>query len=232
MAIETHREQSDAAGIGDMDADAFRRFGHRLIDWVADYLEDPERWPVLARTTPGALVRALPDAPPEAPEPFERVLDDFEALIPPATTHWNHPGFFAYFGITGSGPGVLGELLAAALNVNAMVWRTGPAATELEQVTLDWLRQMTGLDAGFTGTINDTASTSTLYALAAAREADASLRIRQDGLAGRPELPRMRVYCSEEAHSSVDKAVIALGLGMNGLRRVPADDRFAMRIDA
>lgn len=219
-------------GAGDMDPEAFRRFGHRLIDWVADYLKDPEQYPVLARIRPGELVRALPAEPPGDAEPFETVLDDFERLIPPATTHWNHPGFFAYFAITGSGPGILGELLAAALNVNAMVWRSGPSATELEQVTLDWLRQMMGLPPSFIGTINDTASTSTMYALAAAREADPSLRVRDEGLAGRADLPRMRVYCSEEAHSSVDKAAIALGLGLSGVRRLPADDRFAMSVDA
>ena len=218
--------------VGDMSPAEFRRFGHRLIDWVADYLDDPERWPVLAQVRPGALAAALPDEAPLEPESFEQVLDDFERLVPGATTHWNHPGFFAYFAITGSGPGVLGELLAAAFNVNAMLWRTGPAATELEHVTLDWLRRMIGLDAGFTGTINDTASTSTMYALAAAREADPSLRIREEGLAGRPEIPRLRIYCSEEAHSSVDKAAIALGLGLDGVRRLPTDDRFALRVDA
>jgi aromatic-L-amino-acid decarboxylase len=225
-------EGTETAAAGDMSGAELRRFGTRLIDWVAGYLDDPERWPVLAQVEPGALVRALPAAPPQEPEPFDRVLDDFERLIPPATTHWNHPGFFAYFGITGSGPGVLGELLAAALNVNAMVWRTGPAATELEQVTLAWLRQMLGLDAAFTGTINDTASTSTMYALAAAREADAGLRIREEGLAGRPDVPRLRIYCSEEAHSSVDKAAIALGIGLNGVTHVPTDEQFAMRTDA
>src|SRR5690554_7295764 len=134
------------------------------------------------------------ELPPGGAEPFETVLDDFERLIPPATTHWNHLGFFAYFAITGSGPGILGELLAAALNVNAMVWRSGPSATELEQVTLDWLRQMMGLPPSFIGTINDTASTSTMYALAAAREADPSLRVRDEGLAGRADLPRWRAY--------------------------------------
>lgn len=232
MTADDAHAQTPAPEVGDMDPEEFRRFGHRLIDWVAAYLDDPERWPVLARIAPGDLVHVLPASPPAQAEPFEQVLDDFERLIPPATTHWNHPGFFAYFGITGSAPGILGELLAAALNVNAMVWRSGPAATELEQVTLDWLRQMTGLDDGFVGTINDTASTSTMYALAAAREADASLRVRDEGLAGRPDVPRLRIYCSEEAHSSVDKAAIALGLGLSGVNRLPADDRFAMRVDA
>ncbi|MFW6079442.1 MAG: pyridoxal phosphate-dependent decarboxylase family protein, partial [Gemmatimonadota bacterium] len=127
-----------------------------------------------------------------------------------------------------SGPGILGEMLAAALNVNAMLWRTGPAATELEEVTLDWLRRMLGLPEGLDGTINDTASASTLYALAAARESASDLRVRDEGLAGRAEVPPLRVYCSEEAHSSVDKAVVTLGLGLSGVRRIPTDDAFRM----
>ena len=225
-------ENTTSQHAGDMSGAELRRFGARLIDWVAGYVDDPERWPVLARVEPGALTAALPAEPPQEPEPFERVLDDFERMIPPATTHWNHPGFFAYFATTGSGPGILGELLSAALNVNAMLWRTGPAATELESVTLGWLRGMLGLDVAFNGTINDTASSSTLYALAAAREADPALRVREDGLAGRPELPRMRIYCSQEAHSSVDKAAIALGLGLSGVARIPTTDDFAMSVDA
>jgi len=178
---------------------------------------------VLPRMRPGALRAALPPAPPEAPEPFEAILADFERLVVPATTHWNHPGFLAYFAITGSVPGILGELLAAALNVNGMLWRTGPAATELEQHVLDWLRQLLGLPAGWFGILHDTASTSTFHALAAARELDPALRVREEGLAGRPEVPRLRVYCSEEAHSSVEKAAVALGLGLAGVRRVATD---------
>ncbi|MFS8637102.1 MAG: pyridoxal-dependent decarboxylase [Gemmatimonadota bacterium] len=218
-------------GLGDMDPEAFRRHGHAVVDWIADYLADPTRWPVFPRVAPGSVRAALPAFPPSRPEPMEEVLADFERLIVPATTHWNHPGFMAYFAITGSGPGILGEMLAAALNVNAMLWRTGPAATELEEVALDWLRQLIGLPEGFEGTINDTASSSTLYALAAAREA-AGLGVRQSGLAGRPELPRLRVYCSAEAHSSVDKAVLTLGLGLDGLVRVPTDAEHRMDVAA
>jgi aromatic-L-amino-acid/L-tryptophan decarboxylase len=215
----------------DMDPRDFRAHGQAVIERIAEYLEHPERVAVLPAIQPGALKMALPAAPPEEPEPFDRILDDYDRLIPPATTHWNHPGFFAYFGITASGPGILGETLAAALNVNAMLWRSGPAQTELEEVTLDWLRQLVGLPAGFHGVINDTASSSTLYALAAAREA-LGLDIRERGLAGRSDLPALRVYCSEEAHSSVDKAVITLGLGAANVVRLPTDARFRLDPEA
>jgi len=146
----------------------------------------------------------------------------------PGTTHWNHPGFMAYFATSASAPGILAESLIAMINVNAMVWRTGPAATELEEVTLDWLRQLIGLPASFDGVINDTASSSTLYALAAARELQPDLKLREEGLPGRPEVPRLRIYCSEEAHSSVDKAAITLGLGLSGIRHIPTDDQYRM----
>jgi aromatic-L-amino-acid/L-tryptophan decarboxylase len=207
----------------DMDPEEFRRHGYAAVDRVAEYLADPGRWPVLPELQPGDLRRALPHAAPEEGEPMDRILRDFDDLILPATTHWNHPGFLAYFSISGSGPGILGELLAAALNVNAMLWRTGPAATELEETTLDWLRQLIGLPHALDGTINDTASTSTLYALAAARELQHDLRVREEGLPGRADLPRLRIYCSQEAHSSVDKAALTLGLGLTGIRRIETD---------
>ncbi len=219
-------------GLGDMDPESFRRYGHQVVDWIAEYLAHPEAWPVLPRLSPGDIRAALPASPPEKPEPMPEILADFDRIIAPATTHWNHPGFFAYFAITGSGPGILGEALAAALNVNAMLWRTGPSATELEEVALDWLRQILGLPEGFDGTINDTASSSTLYALAAAREAAPDLRVREAGLAGRPELPRLRIYCSEEAHSSVDKAAITLGLGLEGVTRIATDAEYRMDVEA
>jgi hypothetical protein len=172
----------------------------------------------------------LPPSPPEHGESMDAVLDDFRRLIVPGITHWNHPAFMAYFANSSTGAGVLGEALTAALNVNAMLWRTSPAATELELLTLDWLRQMLGLPDKFLGVIGDTASSNTLYALAAAREMHAELRMREDGMSGRPEMPRVVVYCSEEAHSSVDKAAMTLGFGLSGLRKIPTDDR--MRMDA
>jgi len=212
---------------GDMDPEAFRIYGHQVVDWIADYLMHVGEYPVLAQTIPGDIRHALPDKPPVEPESMETILADFEQVLLPGITHWNSPGFLAYFGITGSGPGILGEMLSAALNINAMLWRTSPAATELEQVALDWLRQMLGLPGPLVGVINDTASSGTLYALAAAREA-IPLDIRQQGMAGRTDVPRLRYYASQEAHSSVDKAGIVLGVGQAGLRKIGVDNEFRM----
>jgi aromatic-L-amino-acid decarboxylase len=219
---------TDARHIGDMDPEAYRQAARRVADWTADYLRDIEDFPVLSQSTPGSVRSGLPGSPPEQGEPIDAVLADIDALLVPATTHWQSPGFMAYFASTGSAPGILGETIAAAFNVNAMLWRTAPAATELEQVTLDWLRQMVGLPRPLFGVINDTASSSTLYALAAAREAQTDLRIRELGMTGRPELPRLRYYASTEAHSSVEKAGIVLGAGRDGLRRIPVDERLRM----
>ena len=215
---------------GDMDPEAFRRYGHQVVDWMADYLAEAGKYPVLARTAPGDIRRSLPAQPPLQPEAMETILADFDQLLMPGITHWNSPGFMAYFSITGSGPGILGEMLAASLNVNAMLWRTSPAATELEQVTLDWLRQALGLPSPLFGVINDTASSGTLYALAAAREAIPDLHIRQEGMSGRADVPRLRYYASQEAHSSVEKAGIVLGIGQAGLRKIGVDSEFRMDI--
>ena len=220
----------DRRRLGDMDPQEFRREAHRLVDWVADYFSSVELYPVLARVQPGDIQSALPAEAPERGESFDQILSDFERVLMPGITHWNHPGFFAYFAITGSGPGVLADLMCSALNVQAMLWRTSPAATELEEVTLAWLRQLMRLPDTFEGVIYDTASISTLHALAAAREA-AVPDIRRLGMAGR-DLARLRVYCSEHAHSSVDKAVILLGLGHESLERIASDDEFRMKPDA
>ncbi len=214
-----------------MDSSEFRKHGHALVEWIADYLATNERYPVLPRVAPGDVRAALPASPPEQGEPFEQIFSDFERVIVPALTHWNHPGFFAYFAITASEPGILAEFLSAALNQQAMLWRTSPAATELEEVALAWLRQLMGLPDAFDGVIYDTASVATLHGLAAAREALVA-DVRRAGLPGRPELGRMRVYCSEHAHSSVDKAVILLGLGHESLRRIPADATFSLDVGA
>ncbi len=211
--------------------DEIRETLHAAADWAADYLAGVERYPVLARVSPGEIAAGLPDSPPELGEPMERLLADFERIVLPGITHWNHPGFFAYFGISGSGPGVVAELLAAALNVNAMLWRTSPAATELEQRCLTWVAQLLGLPAGWFGEICDTASSATHWALAAARE-HADLDIRELGMAGRGDLPPLAIYASAEAHSSVDKAAIALGFGLHHVRRVAVDEAFRLRPDA
>lgn len=214
-----------------MDPAEFRRSGHALVEWIAEYLSGSERYPVLSRITPGTVRDALPDAAPESGEPFERIFDDFERVLVPALTHWNHPGFFAYFPATTSASGVLAEFLSAAINQNAMLWRTSPASTELEAVSLAWLRRLLGLPDAFEGVIYDTASMSSLHALAAARQA-AVPDVRENGLAARTEVPRLRIYCSEQAHSSIDKAVITLGLGRSSLRKVAVNATFEMRADA
>jgi len=212
--------------LGDMAPEAFRREAHRLADWIADYLSNPDQYPVLSQVAPGDIVRALPDEAPLRGESFDAIFEDFERVIMPGITHWNHPGFFAYFSITGSAPGVLAEFLAAALNVQAMLWRTSPAATELEEVTLAWLRKLVHLPGDFEGVIYDTASISTLHALAAARER-AIPGVRAHGVNG-----RYRVYCSDQTHSSIDKSVILLGLGHDSLRKVSSDADFRMEVGA
>jgi aromatic-L-amino-acid/L-tryptophan decarboxylase len=198
---------------GSFDAEAFARDGAAAIAWVERYLGGMRDRPVLTQARPGDVRAALPAEPPEEGEPFEAILRDLDEVIVPATTHWNHPRFFAYFAITGSEPGILAELLAAAFNVNAMLWRTGPAATELEELALSWLRQLLGLPDGFHGHIEDTASTSTLAALAVARD------LRPDGA----------IACSEHAHSSVDKAARLLRMDVC---KLPTDDEFRLRPDA
>jgi len=216
---------------GDMDPEEFRRHAHRVADWIADYLANSSQFPVLARVQPGEISAALPATSPARGEPFDTIFSDFERILVPGITHWNHPGFFAYFAITGSAPGILAEFLSAALNVQAMLWRTSPAATELEEVTLSWLRQLLGLPSTFEGVIYDTASISTLHALAAARERTMP-SVRELGLAGRDDMPRLRVYCSDQTHSSIDKAVILLGLGQQSVRKIPSDSEYRMRADA
>jgi aromatic-L-amino-acid/L-tryptophan decarboxylase len=225
------RLDASQAGIGDMSPDEFRAHGHAVIDWIADYLAHVGDRPVLSQVTPGEIRASLPSAPPERPEPFDAGMQDLDEVLLPGITHWNHPAFHAYFAITGSGPGILGEAVAAALNVNGMLWRTSPSATELEEVVTDWVRQLLGLDDGLSGIICDTASVATVLALAAAREA-ADLDVRQRGLAGRTDVPPLRVYTSEHAHSSVEKAAIALGLGRDGVRLIPVDERYRMHVDA
>jgi aromatic-L-amino-acid/L-tryptophan decarboxylase len=209
-----------------MTPEEFRRIGHQAVDWAADYLTNAERYPVLSRLKPGQLTDALPARGPEQGEPPERLLADFERLIVPAVTHWNHPGFMAYFANSCTGPGILGEMLAATLNLNGMLWKSSPAVVELEQVALRWMRQWTGLPADWFGQILDTASLGSMHALAAAREA-ADPNSRTAGMA-----PGLVVYTSEQAHSSIEKGAIALGFGQENVRKVPADAEFRMRPDA
>jgi aromatic-L-amino-acid decarboxylase len=214
-----------------LDPRDFRRHGHDLVEWIAEYLEHPERYPVQSSLAPGDITRALSSAGPDRPEAFGAIMADVERVLVPGLLHWNHPGFLGYFAISSSPPAILAEMLSAAFNQQAMLWRTSPAATELEAVSLGWLREWLGLPATFEGVIHDTASTSTMHALAAAREA-AGDDVRGQGLAGRPDVPQLAIYCSAEAHSSVDKAAIVLGLGRQAVRRIPVDDRFRLKPDA
>jgi aromatic-L-amino-acid decarboxylase len=209
----------------------FLRSFERAAHWIDAYYSDPQGYPVLSRARPGDLVRALPDRAPEEGESFDAIFDDFERLVLPGITHWNHPRFFAYFAISAAPVTVIAEALAAALDVNAMLWRTSPAATELEDVVLVWLRQLLGLDEGLHGIIYDTASIGGFTALSAARES-LNLDIRARGLTGRSDVPALRVYLTEHTHSHIEKAAIALGIGRDNVVRVPVDDAFAMRPDA
>src|SRR5712675_1808370 len=216
---------------GDMSAAEFRRFGHEIVDWIANYFEHIEDLPVLAQIEPGDLKAQLPSAPPLQGESMQTILADVDRLIVPALTHWSHPSFFAYFATSTSAPGIFAELLSAAFDVKSMLWRTSPASTELEEVALDWLRQMMGLDAGMSGFIYDTASVSSMHAIAAAREG-VELRLREEGLSGRKDLPLLRVYASDQAHSSIEKGIITLGLRQRALRKIPADSEFRMDVNA
>ncbi len=214
--------------VGDMPNEAFRARAREAVEWMADYLGGVGSYPVLSQVNPGEIRSRLPTAPPEEGESFDAIFADFQDTIIPGITHWNHPAFFGYFAVTGSGPGILGEMLCAALNVNAMVWRSSPAGTELEEHVLDWIRGLLGLPPEYFGVIQDTASSSSLLALAAARHR-AYPEVRARGLSG---LPRGRIYASSEAHSSIEKAVIALGFGTEGMARIETDDVFRMRPDA
>ena len=220
-------EENKTVELGDMPKEDFRKFGYEIIDFIADYFENLESFPVLSQNAPNDLKNALPVSAPEKGEDFGEVLKDVERLILPAVTHWNHPNFHGLFSTSTSSVGVFGEMLSAAFDMKAMLWRTSPASTELEPVVLDWLRQMMNLPEDFKGVIYDTASISTLHAIAMARE-KLNLGIRELGMSSRTDLPLLRVYCSEQTHNSIDKAVILLGLGQKSLVKIPTNERFEM----
>ncbi|HUR80630.1 MAG TPA: pyridoxal-dependent decarboxylase, partial [Thermoanaerobaculia bacterium] len=214
----------------DPNADEFRAAAHAAVDWIADYFQNIDSFPVLSRVQPGDIARQFATAASEEGKPYDALLTEFRDKILPGITHWNHPSFFAYFSITGSQAGVLGELLTAALNANGMLWKTSPSLTELETRALQWLRDALGLPSNLFGIINDTASVNVFLALAAAREAT-GLNIRGEGMTGR-DLPALRVYCSEHAHSSVDKGALALGFGAKNIIKIASDEEFCMRPEA
>ncbi len=218
-------EKNSLPALGDMPKEDFRKFGHAIVDRIADYFETIEELPVLSQVEPDWLRSQLALAPPEKGDDFGDVLGDVDKLILPAVTHWNHPNFHGLFSTSTSSVGVFGEMFAAAFDMKAMLWRTAPASTELEDVVLDWLRQMMGLPDHFEGIIYDTASVSTMHAIAAARER-AGLNVRELGMSGRDDLPLMRVYASEHVHSSIDKACITLGLGTRSLRKIAVNECF------
>jgi aromatic-L-amino-acid decarboxylase len=203
----------------------FREFGHKVIDWVADYLESSERFPVLSTIQPNDIIDGLPAHGPEQGETLDRIFDDFERVILPGITHWNHPRFLAFFANTSSPPAVLAELLSAALNANGILWKTSPAVTELEVVTLRWLLHWMGLPQDWFGMILDTASTSTLHAIAAAR----AVMAPETRDLGAPN--DLVLYASDQAHSSVEKGAMALGFGRRNVRSIGSDAEFRMRPD-
>lgn len=222
-------EQSE--GLTDLDADALRAALQATVEVVVAHLSAVADRPVLPAIEPGSLVGLFPAVPPEAPEPLETILADHRALIEPNATQWQHPGFMAYFPTSSSAAGIVGELLMTSLSQNPMLWRTSPIGTELEQVVVSWLRQAVGLPDAFDGFLNDTASTSSLIALGGARE-QAGLDASALGLAGRAELGVPRIYASEEAHSSIEKAAMTLGIGRRNVIRVATDEAFRMRPEA
>jgi aromatic-L-amino-acid decarboxylase len=215
---------------GDMPVKDFRKQGHKIIDWIADYIENLDQIPVLPDVQPGDIDKNIQIAPPKTGESMDKIFDDIDKIIMPGMTHWNHPNFMAYFSISSSGPAILGELLSAAFNANAMLWKTCPSATELETRSLNWLRQMLGLPDKFWGLLYDTASVSTLHAIAAARE-QLELNIREKGYSGIADLPPLCLYTSAHAHSSVEKAAITLGIGQNWVRKIPVNNAFEMNPD-
>jgi len=216
--------------LGDTPSEEFRKQLHELADWIADFRENIGTLRVAPDRKPGAIREQLPKCAPEEGEPFEKILTEVDQIIVPGMVHWCHPMFLGYFGWTSTAPGILGEILSAPLNVNAMTWRTCPAATELETVAMEWLRQWVGLSDEFEGVIYDTASVGIMHALAVARD-EAAPATRKLGLSDR-NLPRLRIYTSDQAHSSAEKAAIALGLGEENVVRVPSDDQFRMDINS
>ncbi len=205
----------------DMPIEEFRKHGHELIDFIADYFENIEEKPVLAQVEPGEIKVKIPKAPPEKGENFESILNDVNKIIIPGMTHWNHPNFMAYFNSTASAPAILGDFLSSAFNINGMIWKTSPASTELEEVVLDWFRQMLQLPKKFFGIIYDLASVSSMHAIAAAREQAKSNNPEFD-------ITKLKIYCSEHAHSSIEKGVITLGMPITAVVKIKTDDQFRM----
>jgi aromatic-L-amino-acid/L-tryptophan decarboxylase len=213
-----------------MTPEEFRAAGHRLIDWIADYRSRVEKYPVMARTEPGAIKALLPGAPPDAPESIDAIIADLDRIVVPGLSHWQHPQFFGYFPCNGSLSSVLGDYVSTGLGVLGLAWQSSPALTEIEEVATGWLRQMLGLSAAWHGVIQDTASTSTLIALICARERTTGFSLTRGGLQAEPR--PLVVYTSAQSHSSVAKAALLAGFGRDNIRLVAHDASYAMRPDA
>ncbi|MEJ2103757.1 MAG: pyridoxal-dependent decarboxylase [Ignavibacteriaceae bacterium] len=213
--------------MSDMPIEEFRKSGYQLVDWIANYLNDIEKYPPLSQVNPGDISKEISTNPPREGEEIEKVLSDVDKILMDGITHWNHPGFMAYFNSTSSGPGILAEMLTAGLGINGMLWKTSPAFTELERTMMNWFRQMVGLPEKFWGIIYDTASTSSMHAIASARE-QMDLGFREKGMAGRSSVPKLALYCSEQAHSSIEKGAVTLGIGLDGVRKIPVNKKFEM----
>ncbi len=206
--------------------EVFRQEGHKLVDWIADYYANIEKYPVKSACKPGSVFAGIPAAPPAEPEDMKVIFNDFEQLIMPGITHWQNPSFFAYFPANTSFPSILAEMLSSALGAQCMKWETSPAATELEEAVMNWLKKMTGIPGDFEGVIQDTASTATLCAILSARERATGFRCNHEGM---KDTASMRIYCSEEAHSSVEKAVKIAGIGRNNLVKIGLDEKYRMQ---
>jgi aromatic-L-amino-acid/L-tryptophan decarboxylase len=217
--------------LGDISPKLFREQLHRLADWIADFRENIEAIPVAPNEKPGSILAKISNQPPESGERIDGILAEVDRVITPGMVHWSHPQFMGYFGSTSTGPGILADMISATFNVNAMTWRTSPAATELETLVLDWLRQWLGLPNEFGGVVYDTASVGVMHALAVARE-EAIGGVRTKGLTGRNDVARMRIYASDQAHSSAEKAAIALGLGEENVIHIASDTQFRMNVSA
>lgn len=214
----------------DMPTEEFRESGKNLIDWIADYIKEIEKYPPLSQVKPGEIFARIPKYPPQQGEEIEKILTDIDKILIDGITHWNHPGFMAYFNSTSSAPGILAEMLSAAFNANGMLWKTSPAFTELEKAMMNWFRQMVGLPENYWGIIYDTASTSSMHAIASARE-QLNLDIRQKGMSGRNDLPKLRLYCSEHAHSSIEKGALTLGIGLDGVKKISVNKKYEMKAE-
>ncbi len=209
-----------------MNSEDFRSYAHEMVDWMADYFDNIEKLPVTPKLNPGDIKKSLPTNAPNVGEGMDQIFKDFKEKILPGMTHWQHPGFFGYFPATNSKPSVLAEMLTSTMGAQCMIWLTSPAAAELEEVVMNWLKKMMGLPDSFTGVIQDTASTATLCAILTAREKQSSFQINQNGFSGNEKYV---VYCSEHAHSSVDKAVKIAGIGIENLVKIEVDETFAIK---